>query len=146
VWGCWAGRGEDGAYCVLVRVEAAVVESCVGVAHGDGEGGPRGVGLEVVDQIEVVGSEIRVSKRRVCWHWVSVGAAAGRAGVEGGSNGQYGGVGVVERGMDSRSCGIVPDDIHRVFALVVGVFRLAIEIDWAGTGDVDLFGVVSWQD
>lgn len=40
----------------------------------------------------------------------------------------------------------MPNDVHRVLALIVGVFRLSVDVYRARAGDVDLFGVVSGQD
>lgn len=96
VLGCLGRYNDSGSYRVLIGIKAAVVESGVCVAHGYSEGGSCRVGLEVVDEVQVVRSEIRVAKRCVCGNWISVWTAASRASIEGGCDSQYGGIGVVE--------------------------------------------------
>lgn len=106
-------------YGVLVAVEAAVVEACVGIADAYGERGTRGVWGVAVHEIDVVDAKVTVTEGRVRGHGVACGAGPSKTGVEGGCDGEDAGIGIVE-GMDGVAGGLVVPDCDQVAAGIVG--------------------------
>lgn len=58
-------------HSVLIRVETTVVEASIGVAHRHGKGGSSGIVLEVIDEVDVVSSEVDIAKRCIGGHGIT---------------------------------------------------------------------------
>lgn len=61
----------ENAYRVLIRIEAAMVETSICVADRNGKRRPRSVVLVIVDKIDVVRSEIRIAEWRIWRHGIT---------------------------------------------------------------------------
>ena len=69
-------------YSILVAQEASVVESTVGVRHAECKTRSSSIRQVVVDEVQVVRSEIDIAERRICWNREARGTRASQARVQ----------------------------------------------------------------
>lgn len=84
---CFAAM-EKAAYSVLIAQKASVVETSVSIRHAEGQTWSRGVRQVVVNEVQVVRSEVDVAERRICRHSEASRTRASQAGVQCRRNGQ----------------------------------------------------------
>ena len=82
-------------YSVLVTQEASVVEASVSIRHAEGQTWSRSVRQVVVNEVQVIRSEVDVAEWRICRHSEASRTRASQAGVQRRCNGQGRGVGVI---------------------------------------------------
>lgn len=78
----WYAATEKVTYSVLVAQEPGVVESTVSVRHAKGQTWPGSVREVVVDEVQVVRSEVDVAEWCICWNSEASRTRASQAGVQ----------------------------------------------------------------
>lgn len=136
----------DTTYSILVAQEASVVKPSVSIRHAEGQTWSGSVRQIIVDEVQVVSSEVDVAERCICWNSEASRTRASQAGVQRRCNRQCGSVGIVVRASCCSSSSIVPNDVHQVFRLVVRRRGHAEKCQRTWTGDVELLSVVSRLD
>ena len=78
----------DTTYSILVAQEASVVKPSVSIRHAEGQTWSRSVRQVVVNEVQVIRSEVGVAERRICRHREASRTRASQAGVQRRCNGQ----------------------------------------------------------
>lgn len=104
-------------------------------------GGGLTVRSVIVDEVQVVCSEVYASKGSTSRHGEPSSATSGQKGVEIRRYGQRAGVSII-----SCSCYRGPNDVDRIVRLIFRTGSLAQEVRWSSPRDIDLLSVIARSD
>ena len=139
-------RGRRWSYSILVAVKSAVVEAGIRIADTQCERGSSRIWQIVVDEVEVVGTEIGVAERRSWRHRVAIWSTTGGTGVQSGCDSQSASVEVVVGTGSCSTSSIVPYHVDQILGVERRVTGLSEQSDWTRTSDVDLLSVITRKD